>query len=192
MTNTEIGNSVSVTSAQDLDYRFESAKEIAHDLLQGVHQDYLFFYNGSGQIDVTTYYQQYVLLIGDFTSYSNLGTFAMENVQVFQIYSIRESFHPFTNFSFNGTEIDLDSSPVSSFSGSGTSSHTDYRYRSQYFTYHRDNVSVTASSGIVLYSSLDNFPHLIEGVQNYAFAAFCLAFAVVIFKLGDRLFRRVY
>ena len=60
-----------------------------------------------------------------------------------------------------------------------------------YTAYYPNSVSVTRNN-YLCYSSFDNYPHLIEGVQNYAFIGLVAAVAVAVFKLVDRLFRRIY
>ena len=60
-----------------------------------------------------------------------------------------------------------------------------------YTAYYSNPVSVVRNN-YLCYSSYDNYPHLIEGVQNYAFIGLVACVAVAVFKLGDRLFRRIY
>lgn len=78
------------------------------------------------------------------------------------------------------------------FQGSGQL--TQYSETTVYYaaTSQVDSVSVRNPSFYLTYSSFQGYPHLIEGVQNYAVAAFILCFIILCFKLIDRIFRRVY
>lgn len=76
----------------------------------------------------------------------------------------------------------------------GSYETTEHQITTNYFitSYHRDSVSVRNPSGYLVYGSMDNLPHLIEGVQSYAFTGVFLCICIVAFKLFDRIFRRVY
>lgn len=76
----------------------------------------------------------------------------------------------------------------------GSYSTTEHMYTTSYFitSYHADFVNITNTNGYLVYGSADPLPHLIEGVQNYAYMQTFLLVGVILFVLADRIFRRVY
>lgn len=188
MTHTEIGTSVSILTAPKVNQSYDIARDLARDLLQGCYDDYIYFYNGSGTLDLNSTYDNFVLIRADSVT-RNGEAFICENCLVQQIFVVSDTSE--SDFDFSGYELDLDASPVARFSGSGSYPATP-TYYTAYYTYNRDTVTVTSFTDNVIYSSFSNCPKLIEGVQNYAYAAFIIAFIVIGFKLADRLFRRVY
>ena len=191
MTNTQIGNTVTVTTNPVLDYRVSVCREIAVDLLQGCSDNYVFFYNGSGQLSTNSYWQQYVLVVGDLTSWASTGQFVFSDCTVYQIYCVRTSVLPLEYFTFSGNEIASDGS-ISSITLDGTSRRTDFEYKSAYYFYEKSSVTINYSSGDMVYSSLDDFPHLIDGGEFYGFASCCLLCIGFGFMLISRIFRRLY
>ena len=193
MTHTEIGNTVSVISAPYINESYDIAKGLAREYLEGCADEYLYFYAGTGSLSLTQSFDQYILLRSDSITRNSLsGTYELQGVTVTQIFVVSSSSGSSSSFDFSGSSLDLGSDPVGSFSGSGSITSYSNDYQTAAFTYYRDSVRVESIVDNVMYSSLDNHPHLIEGVQNYAHAAFCLAVIILVFKLGDRLFRRVY
>ena len=170
-------SSVSITKAT---YP-EQCVTIAKDFLQGYYEDYYFF-----QYDVDTW-----VLLYDFDG----------------DYSISPAGFSLTSGSCSVFEIDRAIGGTSSKTGHITGalvgddtqvftncdislSEPEYSYYTYVISY-SGNISVS-SSGRLAYGSVDSLPHLIEGVENYAFAAFAFALGVVAFRLCDRLFRRIY
>lgn len=67
---------------------------------------------------------------------------------------------------------------------------TSIAYRETHANY--DGVlTVQNYDGIVSYASLENFPHLIEGVQNYEYAQILILCMCVCFVLLDRVYAHV-
>ena len=184
MSNVQTNTSVSVSSAV---YNSD-VLELASAFLEGCYDDYYFF-----QYSAT----EYVLLVGDI-QFSGLGCTA-STVRVYDFVCNPVSSAQTVTIPFSGSQSGQygGSDGAGGFSGSvsGNSTiqiQTDTRYNITYaYTASAENVTISNSSYLV-YGSADNLPHLIEGVQNYAFAAFLFAFAVICFKLADRMFRRVY
>lgn len=190
MTNVEIGSHVVIDSVPVVNGAYEVAKNLAREYLEGCTEDYLFFYNGRGVLSPTQSFVQFILIRSD--DISKGVNYVATDCMITQIYVVSNTVSSSSSFTFSGSSVDIGSDPVGSFSGSGSISNYDVEYQTAGFSYHRDTVEVESIVDNVIYSSLDNHPHLIEGVQNYAYCAFCVAFAVIMFKLADRLFRRVY
>lgn len=183
MTDSAVLTSVEVTSG----FYTDDVISIAKSFTEGCYTDYYFF-----QYSAT----DFCLLVGDL-DISDSGVSAAEC----QCYQIRRS--PVTvqtpvSIPFSGSENGQygGSDGVGGYYGSvtGNSSYnrsvTSYNYLFDSYTAY--NVSVQNPGDYLVYSSAENFPHLVEGVQNYAFTGLALAFGVIAFGLVDRLFRRVY
>ena len=163
--------------------------EIAKSILEGETSDYYFFQYAANE---------YVLLVGDI-EFSGVGCVASECAVYDFLCSPVQSVQT-VQIPFSGSQSGQygGSDGAGGFSGSVTGNSTiqiqsDIRYNVTYaYQASAQNISVTNSGGYLVYGSAQQLPHLIEGVQNYAFAAFALAWAVICFKLLDRLFRRVY
>ena len=177
---------------------FVEVSAFCRDVLQGCYKDYV-FYRLSGNNSAS-----YALLIGDSVDVDNDHWYVTASAD-----------DPIIMYGFT-VDYQIVNRNLSRGSGTyrlpdfidGNSLPTNQPYIFYYNRYHED-VSVSISyvkneigtfadlgdmpgTTSVLYSSLDGYPRLIEGVQNYAVAAFVLAFAVLAFKLVDRIFRRVY
>lgn len=183
MTDTAVLTSVSVSSG----FYTDDVIDIAKSFVEGCYTDYYFF-----QYNTT----DFCLLVGDL-DISDSGVTAAECT----CYQIRRSpvvVQTPVSIPFSGSENGQygGSDGVGGYNGSITGNSTYTRsvtsYNYFYDAYTAYNVSVSNAGDFLVYSSADNFPHLIEGVQNYAFTAFALAIGVIAFKLSDRLFRRVY
>lgn len=155
--------------------------DIARDFLQGYTDDYFFF-----QYDIDTY-----VLLYDFDG----------------DYIISPAGFSLTNGSCSVFEIDRGVAGSTGYSGHITGAlvgddtqvftncditlnQPEYSY-STYVISYNGNISVNTSNRLA-YSSVDSMPHLIEGVQNYAFLAVSLFVGFCVFRLCDRLFRRLY
>lgn len=172
-------------------YCTDRALQLARDYLQGCVDDYIFFQADAYSSDDATF----VLLMGDID----------EDDGRFTLHDVREVY-----FKFHTSVIRYDSSgsgnmdfPVlvegNSTPASIQKSFTFNYYNadlssvlSLYYGDINDDTSFTHDSTDLVYSSFEGYPHLIEGVQNYAVAAFVVCFAVLAFRLADRIFRRVY
>lgn len=160
---------------------------IAASFLEGCTDDYYFF-----QYDDDVY----ILLYGDL-EISSSGC-SSDSCHCVIIWRDESSVSHIESIPFSGSHTSdfvgmRDTGYVhGSVTGNSSLTVTDVTY--SYFSAVSDVVDVSVSNDdyYLVYSSADNFPHLIEGVQNYAFAGFLLCFAVLAFKLGDRLFRRIY
>lgn len=183
MNDVQTNSTVSVTTA----IYEESAISAAKAVLQGSHEDYYFFQYANND---------YVLLVGDIT-FNALGC-ETGLVTVYEFVTSPVSSARSVTIPFSGSQSGQygGSDGAGGFSGSVSGNSTiqiqsDTKYNVSMYRYAANNVTVTNSNSLV-YASSASLPHLIEGVENYAFAAFWLALAVICFKLFDRIFRRVY
>lgn len=179
MSQVETLTSVSVQLGQYT----QDVVSIAENCLEGCHDDYYFFQYDS---------LRFVLITGDL-DFKN-GVLTADEAQVIVITRNKQLIPHNNSISapFTGNYF---GSGAGSVNGSSSFSYVD-RY-DELITYYYDyytgyNISVSNSLGLLAYGSFDGLPHLIEGVQNYAFAGFLLAFGVIAWRLADRLFRRVY
>lgn len=172
--------SVTLTSVTVSKAVYDSAVlDIARSYLEGYSGDYYFFQYALND---------YVLLYDFDTPYvisdSGLTCAGCQVVEITKgtgLPIIEDDF--VLSGSLIGTEEQV-------FSGHAKkSTYTDI-YRT-YTGFYPNPVSIIRNN-YLCYSSFDNYPHLIEGVQNYAFIGLVAAVAVAVFKLGDRLFRRIY
>lgn len=172
VTNTAINVSVANYDAVCLD--------AARGILEGYTGDYYFFQYNS---------DTWCLLLYDDSVM--VGTYGLDATDC-TVYNIGKTSTdiPYTvSNSMNGT---LAGTEQQIFTGAyyTTLHNTTTNY---YITsYHKDSVSIRNSSGYLVYGSNENLPHLIEGVQNYAFTGVFICLCIVCFKLFDRIFRRVY
>lgn len=183
MTDTAVLTSVSVSSG----FYTEDVLDIAKGFTEGCYQDYYFFqYNST----------DFCLLIGDL-DISDTGVSAAE-CQCYQVRRSPVTVQTTVNIPFSGSQNGQygGSDGVGGYNGSVTGNSTYNRsvtsYNYYFDSYTAYNVSVQNPNDYLVYSSAENYPHLIEGVQMYAFAGFGLAIGVIAFGLIDRLFRRVY
>lgn len=176
---------------------FNEVTSFCRDLLEGCYKEYVFYRAAGGG-------STYLLFIGD--------SIEVRDGRYFVVADSLDD--PVVYYRFI-VSYDIVNRNLSRGSGTyrlpdfveGNSLPTNQPYIFYYNRYHEDvSISVsyeksesgteasldTLGGTAVVYSSLDGFPHLIEGVQNYAVAAFVLAFAVLAFKLIDRIFRRIY
>lgn len=164
--------------------------EIARSYLEGCYQDYYFF-----QYD--TY--AYVLLVGDLTLYQ--GSVSSDSCIVFYIVRDVQSTSRTEYLHFDGDQQGTygGTDGTGTFHGIENGQVALDLTTTSYSYFVRSAVADSSSFVLVqnpdsrlVYSSFDDYPHLIEGVQNYAFAAFALCSGILVYKLADRLFRRVY
>lgn len=154
--------------------------EIAKDFLQGYTEDYYFF-----QYDIDTY----VLLYDFQDSYtiSPAGISVSGGCSVFEIDMAYGAQIPET-YNITGALVGDDTQVLTNVQATKNENSRVYQ---TYSVYYSGDISVSRN-GKLCYSSVGDYPKLIEGVQNYAFTAFMLAVGVISFKLFDRLFRRIY
>lgn len=184
MNDVQTNSTVSVSTA----IYEESAISAAKAVLQGSHADYYFFQHSDNE---------YVLLVGDITFHTfgcQTGLVTVYDFVVSPVSSARSVTVPFSG-SQSGNYGGSDG--VGGFNGSVSGNSTiqiqsDTKYNVSMYVTPADNITVTNNNNCLVYGSYSMLPHLVEGVENYAFAAFWLALAVVCFKLFDRIFRRVY
>ena len=153
--------------------------DAARAALEGYDGQYYFFqYN----IDC------WALIMYDEGVYSNYGLTASD-CQIVQIDRLRSSSSVPVVSNLNGTLIGTEEQALTARLTSYETVTTESYYIQ---TYHVNSVSVSNPSGMLVYSSMPNCPKLIEGVQNYAYAQTLLLCGIILFKLFDRIFRRVY
>ena len=169
-------------SQTSFDYRYQAALDVARSCLEGYYGDYLFFsYDGDTWV-----------LLKDFDNavYIQGGYLTADSCTCIMISSaIGQYTETLQDFRLQGTLIGTEEQAINAtISGKVPNSQYRIRYGVDTFT----SVSVSNPHGYLFYSSYEDTPHLIEGGQNYAYAAFLLAIGVIAFKLADRLFRRIY
>ena len=183
MTDIATLTSVSVASG----YFTDDIVSLARDCLAGSYDDYYFFqYNST----------DFCLLVGDLSF--NDSSVTADSCICYQFRRSPVSVDipitiPFSG-SDNGTYGGSDGAGGYNGNVTGNSSYTlhDTTYNFSMISYTAYSVSVSNDSDYLVYGSADYMPHLIQGVDYYAFSAFCLAFGIIAFKLFDRVFRRVY
>lgn len=143
----------------------------------------------------------YCLVLADSAQFVQVGNSyytEMSDCQVIQFTRVDTSVNHTSNIpysgSVNGTVTGIESGGILHASSSGSSTYTYTTTDTKYYCIHYQRASVKVSNpdGYLTYGSADYLPHLVEGVENYAFLAVCCFCAVCAFKLADRLFRRVY
>lgn len=188
MTDTNVLSSVQVNTA--VFYNADEVLDIARSIVAGDSRDYYFF-----QYDVDDYYL--IIPTADY-SYSSTGVFSCDSCEVYKItrnVTVTTSTQnlPFSG-SENGTVLGIENGGAYHGSVSGNLTNTVYNTTVSYQTFYYDSSGVYVSNPnyYTVYGSFDNLPHLIEGVENYAFAGLLLFFGVCAFVLCDRLFKRFY
>lgn len=155
----------------------EIVLDVARSCLEGYTGDYFFF-----QYSDSVYL---LVLPSDDWTYVTTGFFAADNSTVIQIECITSSYTK--SNTITGTLIGTE---VERFTGSYYTDHETKAYYCTSFT--ASHIEVTNDSQFLTYGSADNLPHLIEGVQNYAYLQTVLIIGVIVFNLFDRIFKRVY
>lgn len=162
--------------------------EIARSYLEGYTEDYFFF-----QYDD----DDYCLILSD-NGYMSGDSYIADNATVYQIRVASVVHHneiPFTgnvSGSYNGVVGPTPSAgSFNSSSITGRSVYDTVEYNYFVDSYTSSTVLIANPSDFLCFSNLEGKPHLIEGVQNYAYAGFFLASCVCVFGLIDRVFSRV-
>lgn len=183
MNDTAVLTSVTVSTA----YYPDEVLHMAQSALQGCYDDYYFFqYNST----------DYCLFVGDLQFSDNSVT--ADECLCYQFRRFPQIHTQTVSIPFSGNQSgqyggsDGAGGFTGSLSGSSQYQVTNTTYELFCDTYTAYNVSVSNSADYLVYGSAPNLPHLIEGVENYAYLAVCCFVAVCVFKLSDRLFRRVY
>lgn len=159
--------------------------QIAKDILQGCYRDYYFF-----QYDD----DDYCVLVADNLHFSDGGC-SGEDVTVYQFTKIFEidSIPRSIQIPFNGQYAGVDG--AGGVNGSSTYTYVEtvenvsFKYLEPYTV---NSATVLNSGGYLVYGSGDSLPHLVEGVEIYAFTFISLAIAVITYNIGNRIFRRFY
>ena len=185
MNDVQTNTSISVQSA----VYTEDVLAVAQSVLSGQYiEDYYFFQYAAND---------YVLLVGDI-SFNGLGCVA-NDCEVYEFLTSPVSSTQSIQIPFSGSQSGQygGSDGAGGFSGSvsGNSTiqiQTDTRYNVTYsYRSSVQNVSISNSSYLV-YGSSNELPHLVQGVEYYAFTIIFIAVGVILFNLADRIFRRIY
>lgn len=164
-------------SVQQMHYD-EDVLSIASDYLNGYSGDYYFFQYAIGD---------YVLLYDLDNAVIDEEGLSCDGCQVVE-FKIASGLPLIVDeYQLNLLDVGTD---AAIYRGTARQTHYTNSYKS-YSVYYSGSVSVSRNDYVV-YSSAENYPHLIQGVENYAFIAVCIAIGVICFKLFDRLFRRIY
>ena len=169
-------------------YQITVSAYVQNDLVLDVARSFLEGYDGAYyfyQHDLDTYCLLYDFQ-GDW-SISNIGCDIAGGCKVYQI-DVMSGTHTDIQDSITGTLLGTEEQY---FSGTYTHREVSHPIKAESYVYN-SAVSVSNSQSYLVFSSENMHPHLIEGVQNYAYAAFWFAIGICIFKLSDRLFRRIY
>lgn len=173
-------------------YCTDKALQLARDYLKGYYGDYVFFQDDAYSSDDATY----VLLMGDINESD--GAFYMNDVNevYFKFHTSVISYDNSGSGSINfPVLVDGNTTPASSpksFSFSYGASDLSSTLSLYYGDISDNSFVITQNETHLVYSSFDGYPHLIEGVENYAFTGVFICGAVLVFCLADRLFRRLY
>ena len=170
--------------------------QIARDFLQGYSGDYVFFqYSQAGVLTA----DEYILITGtdlsidDETGYLTTG----ESFTVFDITALSDVRVLTHSDSFSGSVVGVEGGAVvENFSGSYTrnDSETVKQWLTQVYTVdHSVSIVNPGVSGAdyLIYSSMENYPKLILGVENYAFLQTIIILAVVCFGVVHGIFKHV-
>lgn len=160
----------------------EDVVNVASHYLEGETEDYFFF-----QYDAS----RFVLLVGDL----DIGE-SYCRADSCRVYEITRDcmIVPHTNYisaPINGIMAGPNGGAFTADISFRLYDRWDYNISYLFDAYTGYDVLVE-TNGLLAYSSYEDFPHLIEGGQNYAFAAFVVAFICIAFKLGTRIFSRCH
>ena len=161
----------------------QGAIEIAKSVVSGIVDDYYVF-NYSDAITI--------VLVGDLDFINGSVTSDSCYAYVIKRSVDRTPLTRTEQSTFSGTILGAN---PSTFSGSNQSVRTvefDTKVSYEFARGTVSNVEVYNTEQTLYYSSFPNSPHLTEGVENYAFAAFVLAFTVISYRLACSIFKRVH
>lgn len=156
--------------------------------LEGETDDYFFFQYDS---------DDYCLVISDDCAYDN-GIFSASFGHVIRFHKrvVDRSYDHSVAISGQNSGQFAGPSNGGGYSGgfSGSFSQRVYNFETIYYleSFDASNVLVRNTDQYLTYGSFAGLPRLIEGVQNYAYFQVFLIVGIVLFKLCDRIFRRVY
>ena len=169
---------------------------IARDFLQGYSGDYVFFqYSQAGALSA----DEYILITGTDLSFDDETGYIVtgDSFTVFDITALSSINSISHNDSFSGSVIGVEGGAVAeNFSGSITRNDSELvqQWITQVYTVdHSVSVVNDGVSGAdyLVYSSLENHPHLIQGVENYAFLQTVLFLAGICFAVVHGIFKHV-
>ena len=159
----------------------EGVIDIAKSIVSGIVDDYYVF-NYSDSITI--------VLVGDLDFVNGSVTSDSCSAYVIERFVDRTPLTRTEQSTFSGTIVGAN---PSTFSGSNQSVRTvdfDTKVSYQLASGIVSNVEVYNTEQTLYYSSFPNSPHLTEGVENYAFAAFVLAFTVISYRLASAISSR--
>lgn len=194
MTSTQIGSYVNVGVRPEISDVTTIATDIAKSYLEGCYDDYIFFYNGS-QEELNSSYHEFLLILGDLTHTPGVYPpyYQFDDCTVYQFFVVDSVISSSVRSEFSGRTLDTDALPVGVFSGTFTTPDSIHSYTTfAELAYNLDSVQIHNSGGQMFYSSYKHDPHLVEGVQNYAFTLCVFLFVAAVFFLGNSIFKRVY
>lgn len=160
------------------------AVEWARDIIKDHNQDYFFFRYDD---------DEYILIFADDLISENGFDCSAHDCTCLVLYREDSTITEHDSIGLNGTITEIGTPPKVddvSLTGDISRSSTDYQWK-EYIVI-ADGVHVYNSEYVVYGSQCAYMPKLAEGVSYYAFAAFSLAFAVIGFRLIDRIFKRIY
>lgn len=178
-------------------FHTNDALDLAKSYLQGCYEDYVFF-----QDIVSGSTSEYCLFIGDIDSdFSDTAIYFNEA----DGYLFRYVNYYRRNFTDKNGTITFPSLTLAQGSGGASQlpgitepftfnilDYIDISSNLQIYSVHVTDYTYSIASDDFLYASFEGHPHLIEGVQNYAFVGLLLCFGFIAFGLFDRIFRRIY
>lgn len=154
--------------------------DTARGILEGYYGEYYFF-----QYNADTW----CLILYDTDSLSSILGLRAENCTVFNIGKDETVSNYTVQYPFSGSLV---SETPGHISGDYSLPRQTVIKNYKITCYTVDSVDIRNPSGYLVYGSANNMPHLIEGVQNYAFTGVFICLCIVCFRLFDRIFRRVY
>ena len=175
----------------------QTVLDAAAGVLENCYNDYYFI-----QFDS----DEYLLIVGDIEfnglscSSDNFDAYVFQAVDVSSAQTYTIPFSGSSSGSQSGGYGGSDGTGGYNGSNSGTVSGnstlsivTEKKYNILFDYVHQPGeITISNTNSFLCYGSADYMPHLVEGVQSYAFAAFCLACGVIGFRLADRIFQRIY
>lgn len=183
--NTQDVTSSTLTSFHVSMYTYDPVViDMARDYVKGHLEDYYFF-----QYDE----DEYVLILSDDLQSPENTDCSAADCRVIVFYRIDSVSTSSSSVSMSGTITEAGATPsVDSVSLSGSVSDTVVSSVYQALSISVNSLHIYNSEWVVYSSVSPVTGKLVEGVNYYAFAGFCLALGIIAFNLIDRIFKRVY
>ena len=157
--------------------------DLFKDILEGETREYFAFQYDS---------DSYILAICNDDALLSPISCASEGCTVYQIDVIPHTNTQNRNIPFSGNgELLGQNGGVIHLNGNSTYTDTTTYYSYDLITFTSD-VSVSNSGSHLIFGSVESMPHLIEGVENYAFTAFAVFIGFIVFSICSCIFKRVY